>query len=379
MRTISASSFDIARAVSPRIVLFGATGYTGELVARALVERGARPLLAARSQERLAALADELGGLETQVADVSRPESVRALVEPGDVLLSTVGPFGRWGGPAVEAAIDAGATYIDSTGEPAFIRRVFEEYGSRAVESGCTLLTAFGYDWVPGNLAGALALRDAGSAASRVEIGYFSSGGGTSGGTQASAMGALLEPSFAFRDGRLGSERSGARVDTFELPGGKHRRAVSVGGSEHFTLPPLHPELREVDVLLGMAGGHVRYMPAISGAITAVTKLPPARAGIRALLRRQVKGSTGGPDAASRKQSSSTVKAVASSADGEVLSTVTVEGVNPYTFTGEILAWGAMTAADVGVSGAGALGPVAAFGLDELEQGVQGAGISRGS
>src|SRR3978361_621396 len=102
-----------------RIVLFGATGYTGELVARALVARGARPVLAGRASARGPAR-------QTRVADVARPETVRALVEKGDVLVATVGPFVRWGAPAIEAAIDAGAHYIDSTGEPAFIRRVFD-------------------------------------------------------------------------------------------------------------------------------------------------------------------------------------------------------------------------------------------------------------
>ena len=84
-----------------RIVLFGATGYTGDLTARALVDRGARPVLAARNEARVRALAEELGGLEWAVADVARPDSVRALVERGDVLVSTVGPFARWGEPAV--------------------------------------------------------------------------------------------------------------------------------------------------------------------------------------------------------------------------------------------------------------------------------------
>ena len=141
-----------------RIVVFGATGYTGEMTARALVARGAEPILAARSAQRLERLADELGGLETRVADVERPETVRALVQDRDVLVSTVGPFVRWGAPAIEAAIDAGVVYIDSSGEPAFIRRVFEHYGPRAQKTGASLLTAFAYDWVPGNLAGALAL-----------------------------------------------------------------------------------------------------------------------------------------------------------------------------------------------------------------------------
>ena len=58
--------------------------------------------------------------------------------ESGDVLISTVGPFARWG----EAAINAGATYFDSTGEPAFIRRVFDHHGPRAAAAGSALLTA---------------------------------------------------------------------------------------------------------------------------------------------------------------------------------------------------------------------------------------------
>jgi short subunit dehydrogenase-like uncharacterized protein len=64
-----------------RVVLFGATGYTGRLTAQALVGRGARPVLAGRNAE----LSRALGGLETAVADVSRPGTVHALVEKGDV------------------------------------------------------------------------------------------------------------------------------------------------------------------------------------------------------------------------------------------------------------------------------------------------------
>ena len=59
---------------------------------------------------------------------------------------------------ACHAAVDAGAAYLDSTGEPPFIRRVFEHYGPRAAATGARLITAFGYDYVPGNTAGAAAL-----------------------------------------------------------------------------------------------------------------------------------------------------------------------------------------------------------------------------
>jgi len=173
------------------------------------------------------------------------------------------------------------------------------------------------------------------------------------------------------------SERIGARVRTFDLGDSGRPLAISVGGSEHLTLPALHPQLQEVDVLLGRPGAYVRFMPAISAVIAGATRLAPAQAALRTLLRRQAKGSTGGPDQAARSRTSSTVLATAYAADGRELNTVRLEGVNSYTFGFDMLAWAASTAAARDVRAAGALGPVAAFGLDELEAGVRSAGIER--
>lgn len=362
----------------PRIVLFGATGYTGDLTARAMVARGLAPVLAARNTERLGALAAELGGLETQLADVSDPASVRALVARGDVLVTTVGPFARWGRPALDAAIGGGAHYVDSTGETGFIREVFERFGPGAQSAGVGLLTAMGYDWVPGNLAGALALRDASPDATRVDIGYFWSGGGggMSGGTRASAAGAMLDPAYAWRGGRLVTERGAARRRTFAVRG-KAREGISVGSSEHFGLPRLHPSLRDVDVFLGWFGGASRAMQGFSLATTAITKVPGVAGGLRALTARAVKGSTGGPDAAARAQSGSLIVAEARSSAGDVLATVRIEGVNGYDFTAAMLAWAGETVAAGGLRGTGALGPVDGFGIEALERGVAEAGLSR--
>ena len=363
-----------------RIVLFGATGYTGDLTARALVARGARPVLAARNAERLAALAAELGGLETQVADVAQPDSVRALVQRGDVLVSTVGPFTRWGEPALQAAIGAGAHYIDSTGETPFIRSVFERWGPGAEAAGCVLMTAMGYDWVPGNLAGALALRDAGERAARVEIGYFTTGrmssDAMSGGTRASAAGVMLEPSYTFRDGRLQTVRGASDLRTFTVRG-KERQGVSAGSTEHFSLPRVHPGLRDVEVYLGWFGPASRLMQGVSLATAGITKVPGAKGALTSLVGRAVKGSTGGPDAAARAGTGSIVVAEARDASGSVLATATLEGVNGYDFTAGMLAWAAETAAAGGLQGSGALGPVEAFGLDALETGAAEAGLSR--
>lgn len=365
----------------PRIVLFGATGYTGDLTARSLVARGAKPLLAARNPERLAALAAELGGLETQVADVSDPESVAQLLHRGDVLISTVGPFKRWGDAAVEAALARGAHYLDSTGEGTFIRKVFEEWGLRAKTGGVGLLTSFGYDFVPGNLAGALALRDAGEAASRLEIAYFWTGkmgsDAVSGGTQASAAGVMLDPSFTWKGGRIVTERGAARVQSFTVKPGKRTAGISVGGSEQFALPRMKAGLSDVDVYLGVFGAASKPMSVFSRGMAIATKVPGVKKGLNKGMGRFVQGSTGGPDATARAQSGSLVIANAYDQGGGLLSEVRLEGANAYDFTADILAWGASRALEGGLKGVGALGPADGFGLQELTDGCAIAGLRR--
>jgi short subunit dehydrogenase-like uncharacterized protein len=370
--------------VAGRIVLFGATGYTGEFTARALAERGARPVLAGRDGARLRALAAGLGGLETRVADAAAPRTLDGLVERGDVLISTVGPFLRLGEPAVHAAVAAGAHYLDSTGETAFIRRVFDHHGPAATTAGSALLTAFGYDWVPGNLAGALALRDAGGAATRVAIGYFVTGTGAapSGGTRASAAGVLLGPSVAWRGGRLVTEPVARRVRSFDVIDrsiNRFRRqpAFSVGGSEHLALPRVAPGLREVGVYLGWFGPLTRPIQAFSRATSPIFGRRRARGALDAALRRYAPGSTGGPGASARARTGSFVVAEALDDAGTVLATARLTGPNPYDVTAGLLAWGAMTAAAGGVRGAGALGPVDGFGIGALQGGCAAAGLTR--
>jgi short subunit dehydrogenase-like uncharacterized protein len=368
--------------VAGRIVLFGATGYTGELTAEAMVGRGLRPLLAARSQEKLDALAaglDTSEPLETALANVADPPSVRALVEQGDVLVSTVGPFVRWGAAAAGAATCVGAHYIDSTGEPPFIREVFERYGVVAERAGSAMLTAFGYDWVPGNLAGGLALARAGDSAVRVDIGYFITGsvdpGSMSGGTRASLVGVIARPSFAFRDGRVRMVRGAKDVRRFRV-GDRELAGVSVGSSEHFALPRVAGQLREVNSYLGWFGPASRAMQVMSGGMSAVAKLPGVDGLFKAVGEKLVQGSSGGPDAETRSKQGSHIVAIAYDGAGRALSEVHVTGVDGYTFTGRMLAWGAERAAAGGLEGTGALGPVDGFGLEALTDGCAEAGIA---
>ncbi|BDT90965.1 saccharopine dehydrogenase [Nocardia sputorum] len=358
----------------PKIVLFGATGYTGRLTAEALIARGAAPVLAARNATALGKLAADLGGAEIAVADVTDPGSVRALLDRGDVLVTTVGPFLRYGGPALAAAVAAGAHYFDSTGEGPFIRSVFER-DEEARKAGVGLLTAFGFDYVPGNLAAGLALREAPEAV-RADIGYFMAGPRTSGGTRASMTGMLFEHGFALRGGRVVPERTGSRIRTYDVAG-RARTGVSIPGSEHFALSRSASRLREADVFLGLPSAAARGLQVGSLLTGAVARVAPVKRLADGVLERVVKGSTGGPTPESRARTRSWAVAETFDDSGRVLASVTLTGGDPYDFTAAILAWGAQTALDDGLLAAGALGPVDAFGLDALTAGAADAGFDR--
>ena len=365
--------------MTARIVLFGATGYTGARTAEALVAAGAQPLLAGRDLGKLGALADRLGGAEIARADVTDPRSVEELLGRGDVLVTTVGPFLQLGQAAVDAAAGSGAVYLDSTGEPPFVRRVFDEAGPRAAATGAALIPAFGLDYVPGNLAAAMALAEAGDRAHRVDVGYSMSG--TSGqafsrGTLVSLMGVLTEPGFAFTGGRLTTEGAGRRVWEFQVDG-RSRKGLSVGGSEHLAVPALAPTVQEVAVHLDWFGpltGPAHLLAPATGLLGKVPGAPRAARRLADLVGRRVgEAPSAGTLANARTHTVAEVRDRA----GALVSRVQLDGPEAYGLTAALLAWGAITAAEHGVRGSGALGPVQAFGQAELTAGAAGAGLVR--
>ena len=301
------------------------------------------------------------------------------------MLVTTVGPFARWGRPTLDAALDAAAHYVDSTGEGSFLRTVFEEGGPRAAASGLALLPAFGYDYVPGNLAGALALRRAAAAgrpAVSLDVGYFMTGapgaGAASGGTRASALGMLGEPGYALRGGRLVPQRPGHEVLRFDASG-RRRTAVTVPATEQFTLPRLEPALRDVRVGLGWFGALSPALAAasrVAGLVEGVPALRTVSAQVLGPLARRVAGgSSGGPDAEARARTGSLVVAEARDGRGETVAHVELQGPNGYTLTGDLIAWAARRLSSSGPAATGALGPVDAFGLDTLQAACAAAGL----
>ena len=376
-----------------RIVLVGATGYTGNKVLVELLAKGEQPTLAGRNEERMMALAESHGAnLPVAAVDVSSSDSLRQLFTDSDVVISTVGPFMKLGLKTVTAAAHAGSHYLDSSGEASFVRRAFE-LDSIAASRGATIVPAFGYDYVPGNLAGALVLNKAGAAARHVEIGYFLTRSGrgdelqykstlrdvytlTTGGTRQTVAASSAEDVLGFRaphpgaPGVLIEERAGKRVHTFEFAGVK-RTAMTVGGSEHLGLPEIFPGLESVDVNLGWFGRWTRVMRASAALTAPLVRLTKSELRL-AKMAENLPGAGREPDGDGR----SLIIAVARDHNGRKLATTALTGPDPYVMTGSLLAWGAIHAADpANALSPGVHGPVAGFGLDTLLQGSGQAGI----
>ena len=362
--------------MSRRIVLYGATGYTGRLVAAQLAEAKVRPVLAGRNLQGLHALGVTLGhGLDTFAADVSDHDALLTLIHEGDVVVSTVGPFSRLGTPVAEACVVQRATYVDCCSEPGFVRMVFEALGPVAANRGSTLISGFGYEFVAGNVAATLALEATGFRAQRVDIGYFLTGkrrGTMSSGTRASVGGAVLAPHFAWRERQLVDITAGDRVIGFALDGSV-LPGLSIGGAEHLTIPRQRPWIREVGVYLGGPRSQVGAKIARS-VVAGASKVPGVPKIVRwtSALPRVKEG----PDDDTRAQFGSAVVASAYDSEDRQLHTVRLTGVDPYTFTARMLAWVAMHLSKQETPlKAGTLGPVEAFGLGTLVEACADAGL----
>ncbi|MUM17868.1 enoyl-ACP reductase [Mycobacterium sp. CBMA271] len=182
------------------IVLYGATGYVGKLTAQYLAGRvqatGARIALAGRSTEKLAAVRDACGPAAREwplvEADTTRPSTLEAMAISTQVVVTTVGPYTKYGLPLVAACAKAGTDYADLTGELNFTRESIDVYGKQAADTGARIVHSCGFDSIPSDLGvyalyeqaradGAGGLLDTTLAMRRFR-------GGVSGGTAASGL-----------------------------------------------------------------------------------------------------------------------------------------------------------------------------------------------
>jgi short subunit dehydrogenase-like uncharacterized protein len=187
------------------IVLYGVTGFAGKLTAEYLARSGggARIALAGRSAERVLAARKTLGesaqSWPVLVADASSPSTLDELAARTQVVITTVGPYGRYGLPLVAACAAAGTDYADLTGEAAFIRESIDLYHKQAADTGARIVHACGFDSVPSDMS-VYALHRAAEDDGAGELGdtdfvVRKLSGGVSGGTIASMMDLMQDTS----------------------------------------------------------------------------------------------------------------------------------------------------------------------------------------
>ncbi len=181
------------------IVVYGATGFTGQLVAEYLAEhyRGDRDLkwaMAGRSLDKLASVRDAIGApADTPliVADASDPGSLKAMVDQAKSIISTVGPYQLYGNDLLAACATSGTDYLDLCGEPVWMRQMIDKHEATAKASGARIVFSCGFDSVPFELGAFYVQEEAkrvfAAPAARVKGRVRDMRGTLSGGTAASA------------------------------------------------------------------------------------------------------------------------------------------------------------------------------------------------
>ncbi len=220
---MSSSKFDI--------VVYGATGFTGQLVAEYLAARykgdaNLKWAMAGRSKGKLATVRDAIGApADTAliVADASDPASLKAMVAQTKAVLTTVGPYQFYGNDVLAACVEAGVDYFDLCGEPLWMRQMIDKHEAAAKASGARIVFSCGFDSVPFELGAFFVQEEAkrvfGAPASRVRGRVRDMRGTLSGGTAASAKAtfdavakdlslvALLKSPFALTPGFEGPKQ----------------------------------------------------------------------------------------------------------------------------------------------------------------------------
>lgn len=188
------------------VVVLGATGFTGKLVAEYLYKTYGtggelRWAIAGRNEHKLKAVRESLGdearSLPILLADSGSDDSIRELVDRTAVVATTVGPYARYGTPLVRACAETGTHYCDLTGEVQWMRRMIDECHSTAEQSGARIVHTCGFDSIPSDMGTYFMQREmhrqSGVYAKEVKARVGKSRGGMSGGTVDSLINLIEE------------------------------------------------------------------------------------------------------------------------------------------------------------------------------------------
>jgi short subunit dehydrogenase-like uncharacterized protein len=222
------------------IIVYGATGFTGQLVAEYLAAHYAgksdpKWAMAGRSLDKLASVRDAVGAPDDTaliVADAGDPASLRAMIDQTRSVLTTVGPYQLYGSELVAACAESGTDYFDLCGEPVWMRQMIEKHDGAAKASGARIVFSCGFDSVPFELGTYFVQEEArrafGATVARVKGRVRAMRGTLSGGTAASAKAtfdavakdlslvAILNDPFALTPGFAGIKQPRGNKPAYE-------------------------------------------------------------------------------------------------------------------------------------------------------------------
>jgi short subunit dehydrogenase-like uncharacterized protein len=348
-----------------RWVLYGATGFTGELIAAEAKRRGQRPVLAGRSKEKLDALAAKLGGgFEVAAASLDDSAAIEKVVDGAEAVLHAAGPFERTAKPMREACLKVGAHYLDITGELTVFADSFAA-DSRAKARGVAVVSGVGFDVVPSDcLAAQLAAKAPGARELEIALAAISQ---PSAGTVKSAIGIARAGLFVLRDGQLKPVTPGRGFKRVHF--GDRERWVAPFPLGDLITAPRSTGISNVTTYAAISRRTARAMRLSWPLLALGFPLLRAALGSKRVLERAERFAerrAHGPN--EREQAAGKSMIWARAGDKEALLT-TLEG---YTYT----AHSAVMAVEEAVRRrpVGALSPSQAFGLDFAER-VEGTSI----
>jgi len=301
-----------------RIAVYGATGYTGRLVAEELRRRGTDMVLAGRNRSRLESLAMDLGltGAQVRTADVDDPAGLAAVLDGCDGVVNCAGPFTFFGEQVVRAAIAARCQYVDTTGEQAYMQRIFERCDEDARRAGIAVIPAMGFDIVPGDVIAHLTAAGV-EPLEQLTIAYRTAGFGVTRGTMHSALEILSGGDLVYEDGTWRPAGPIGRAGSVVFPGeSSPALTMRFPGGEMVTVPR-HVKTQRLEVLMDarsfVPGPLARLAPGMAPGMGALLRTPA-----RALLDRVIDRLPEGPPEHKRRTASFTIVAQATGTDGRV-------------------------------------------------------------
>lgn len=342
------------------VAVYGATGYTGRLVAGELRRRNVELVLCGRTAPRLRDLASQLDvRAPVRVASVDDLDGLRHSFADCPAVINCAGPFSRLGEPVIKAAVESATHYLDTTGEQLYMQRVFERFGDAARAAEVAVIPGMGFDYVPGDLICRLAAQGH-EPLRELVVAYAVQGFGATRGTMHSALEAMRGGALDYRHGswRRAGLAPGRVSFTFPEPVG--RQPMLRFPSGEVVTVPRHTRTDAVTSLISASA----FVPHPAAADMARLALPGAALAMRTPLKSMIDLAIDrlpeGPSEEQRRASRFTIVALAFGEDGGTGRGL-VTGSDVYGLTAVTAVHSAELLAAEGYDRAGMLSPASAF------------------